>query len=100
MIKPRRIGHAVFETPDLERKLAYYTEIVGLVPAARERDRVLLATKQGQLVVELLRGGTPRCAKLSFEVASDADFADMARTLAADGVKSETRSDTVPGVPE
>ena len=100
MIKPRRIGHAVFETPDLERKLAYYTEIVGLVAASRERDRALLATKQGQLVLELQPGGTARCSRLTFEVAADADFADMARTLAADGVKSEVRSDTVPGVPK
>jgi hypothetical protein len=24
MIKPRRIGHATFETPDLEKAIAYY----------------------------------------------------------------------------
>src|SRR5262249_2211898 len=71
MIKLRRIGHAVFETPDLERKLAYYTEIVGLVPAARERDRALLATKLGQLVVELRRSSAARCVKLTFEVPPD-----------------------------
>jgi catechol 2,3-dioxygenase-like lactoylglutathione lyase family enzyme len=100
MITPRRIGHAVFETPDLERKVAYYTEIVGLVPASRERDRALLATKQGQLVVELRRGSTARCAKLTFEVAPDADFADMARELTAAGLKSKVESDTVPGVPK
>jgi catechol 2,3-dioxygenase-like lactoylglutathione lyase family enzyme len=98
MIRPRRIGHAVFETPDLERKLAYYTETIGLAPVARERDRAFLATKLGQLVVELRRSGVARCVKLTFEVAAGADFAGMARTLAAEGIKSEIRSDPAPGV--
>ena len=30
MIKPRRIGHATYETPDLERMIDYYTETMGL----------------------------------------------------------------------
>ena len=38
MIRPRRIGHATFETPDLEKAIAYYTETMGLVLAAREKD--------------------------------------------------------------
>ena len=39
MIKPRRIGHATFETPDLEKAIAYYGEFMGLVLAEREKDR-------------------------------------------------------------
>ena len=39
MIKPRRIGHATFETPDLDRMIDYYTEVVGLVLAERENGR-------------------------------------------------------------
>ncbi len=44
MIKPRRIGHATFETPDMERMIDYYTEVVGLVLAEREKDRAFLAS--------------------------------------------------------
>ena len=36
MIKLRRIGHATFETPDLERQIDYFTQVVGLAPAGRE----------------------------------------------------------------
>ena len=34
MIKVKRISHATFETPDVERQTDYYTGVVGLVPLA------------------------------------------------------------------
>ncbi|HVY56984.1 MAG TPA: VOC family protein, partial [Xanthobacteraceae bacterium] len=100
MIKARRIGHAVFETPDIERQLDYYTGTVGLVPAAREKDRVFLVSRLGHLAIELRQGHEPRCIKLTFEVAPDTNFADAARQLAAQGIKSDRRSDAMPGIPE
>src|SRR5438552_382531 len=100
MIKARRIGHATFETPDLDRQVEYYTEVAGLTLVARQKDRAFLAARSGQLAIELLRGTAPSCAKLSFEVAPDEDFADMARRLSADGIKSELRSDAIPGTPK
>ena len=71
MIKIRRIGHATLETPDLDRQIEHFTQVTGLVVAAREKDRALLATKLGQLVVQLKRADEPRCAKLAFQVAPD-----------------------------
>ena len=53
MVKARRVGHATFETPDLEKAIAYYGEFMGLIVAEREKDRAFLATKIGQLVIEL-----------------------------------------------
>ena len=50
MIKVRRIGHASFETPDLERQIDYYTQVNGLALVGREKGRAFLATKVGQLV--------------------------------------------------
>ena len=40
MIKARRIGHAVFETPDVERLSDHYIDVVGLIPAAKAREAV------------------------------------------------------------
>src|SRR3954452_13205177 len=97
MIKLRRIGHATFETPDLDRQIEHYTQVTGLVVAAREKDRALLATKLGQLVVQLKRADEPRCAKLAFQVAPDSDFKAMARALADEGIKSDVYSDDLPG---
>ena len=100
MIKVRRIGHATFETPDLDRQIDYYTQVNGLALVAREKNRAFLATKTGQLVVQLDRADVTNCAKISFEVAPNEDFADMARALAADGVKAEQRSGAIPGIPK
>jgi catechol 2,3-dioxygenase-like lactoylglutathione lyase family enzyme len=33
MIKAKRFGHVTLETPDLERQIAYFTEVAGLVMA-------------------------------------------------------------------
>jgi catechol 2,3-dioxygenase-like lactoylglutathione lyase family enzyme len=98
MIKARRIGHAIFESPDLEPMIDYYTEVVGLILAERERDSAFLVTKLGQLAVELNRSGEERCAMLSFEVAPDTDFGAAARQLQHHGIKSELRNDSVPGM--
>jgi catechol 2,3-dioxygenase-like lactoylglutathione lyase family enzyme len=98
MVKPRRIGHATFETPDLEKAIAYHTQVNGLALVEREKKHAFLATKVGQLVVQLDQGETARCTKLSFEVAPNSDFNALARELAAEGIESEQRTDSVPGL--
>src|SRR6516162_2278909 len=81
MIKPRRIGHATFETPDLEKAIAYYGEFVGLVVAERDKERAFLASKIGQLVIQLNKADRAHCIKLWFEVGPDSDFGELAREL-------------------
>jgi len=58
MIKVTRIGHATFETPDLERQIDYFTNVVGLVLAERDGGRAYLATRVGDLAVQLDQGET------------------------------------------
>jgi catechol 2,3-dioxygenase-like lactoylglutathione lyase family enzyme len=98
MIKPRRIGHATFETPDLQRAIDYYTNTMGLVLAERDKDRAFLATKVGQLAVQVNKGDAERCVRLSFEVAPGSDFGTLAKELEKDGIKSELRNDSIPGM--
>jgi catechol 2,3-dioxygenase-like lactoylglutathione lyase family enzyme len=98
MIKVTRIGHATFETPDVERQIAYFTDIVGLVLAERDGDRAFLATRLGDLVVQLEKGAASRCARISFQVAPDTDFADLRRGLEAEGVRCDLRPDPSPGI--
>jgi catechol 2,3-dioxygenase-like lactoylglutathione lyase family enzyme len=76
----------------------YYTDTMGLVLAEREKDRAFLATKIGQLVVQVNKADAERCTKLSFEVAPNADFGALARELDKDGIKSELRNDSIPGM--
>ena len=98
MIPARRIGHITLETPDIERQVDYFLSIVGLVEAAREKDHVYLASKIGPLTVQIDKGDTARCARLSFEVAPDTDFDAAEKFLKSEGIKAERRNDPNPGV--
>jgi catechol 2,3-dioxygenase-like lactoylglutathione lyase family enzyme len=98
MINALRIGHASFETPDLSKAIDYYTQVAGLALAAREPHRAFLASKTGQLAVGLKQGEKRRCSKLSFEVAPNADFADLRKALDRHGIASEERHDSIPGI--
>src|ERR1700682_4628979 len=98
MIKPIRIGHATFETPDLQKMIDYYTQVMGLVLAEREKDRAFLTTQIGLLAIQLNKGDVERCTTLSFEVAPDSDFGALARELEKEGISSELRNDSVPGI--
>jgi catechol 2,3-dioxygenase-like lactoylglutathione lyase family enzyme len=100
MIQARRIGHATFETPDLDKAIDHFTDVVGLVVNAREKDRAYLASKIGVLSVALERGSQARCTRLSFEVAADTDLSEAGRKLSAAGIASERRNDTAPGLSE
>ncbi|MCX7314567.1 MAG: VOC family protein [Hyphomicrobiales bacterium] len=100
MIKVLRIGHATFETPDLAKAIAHYTEVIGLSLVGREDKRAFLATRLGHLAIELQQGTEARCRKLSFEVAAHSEFGDLKKALQAHGVAAEERNDSVPGLPK
>jgi hypothetical protein len=71
---------------------------MGLIVAEREKDRAFLATKIGQLVIQLNKSDRAHCIKLSFEVAPNSDFGELARELAKEDVRSELRNDSIPGL--
>jgi catechol 2,3-dioxygenase-like lactoylglutathione lyase family enzyme len=98
MIKLLRLGHATFETPDIEKAIEHHTQVIGLSLAGRDGKRAFLATRTGQLAVELQQGSQSKCTKLAFEVPATADFADIRRKLQQHGVASEERNDSVPGL--
>lgn len=99
MIQATRFSHAVFETPDLERQIDYFTEVAGLALVEKENGRAYLATKVGDLALELHKADTARCAKLAFQAAG-ADLADIKRGVEAENIACEIRNDAVPGVPK
>src|SRR3981189_207435 len=100
MLKGTRIGHATFETPDLERQIDYFTNVIGLVLAERDAGRAYLATRVGDLAVQLDLGEASRCSRLSFQAAPGTDFGELRRGLAAEGLRGDLRADPSPGIPE
>jgi catechol 2,3-dioxygenase-like lactoylglutathione lyase family enzyme len=98
MIQARRLGHMTLETPDLQRQIDYFTETLGLILVHRDQDHAYLGTKVGHLAVQLDRASKAQCTKLTFQVAPDSDFKDLAKRLSALGIASEMRTDPIPGV--
>jgi len=99
MIKARRIGHALFESPDIERLADHYVNVIGLTVAARENGRIYLASKLGQLAIELRKSSSvAECKRLSFEISSDTRLTDVENELSRNGIRSERASDTAPGI--
>jgi catechol 2,3-dioxygenase-like lactoylglutathione lyase family enzyme len=98
MIQVCRLGHATLTTPDLDRQIAYYTQVVGLTLVAREGNRVFLATKQGLEAIALEPGAPNALSRLAFQVAPGTELVEIARELTKHGVKSERRSCVSPGV--
>src|SRR6516225_1041238 len=98
MINVRRLGHATLTTPDIERQVAYYTEIVGLSPIDRTGKHSLLATRQGLEAIALEPGEPNALTRLAFQVAPGSDLIAFARELAKDGISSERRTSITPGI--
>jgi catechol 2,3-dioxygenase-like lactoylglutathione lyase family enzyme len=98
MIKARRVGHAVFETTDVERLCGYYTDVIGLIVVAKTKDRCYLASKLGALTIELRPGSSVGCRKISFEIAPDTDLSEAARALEKHGIRGERSNDPAPGI--
>jgi catechol 2,3-dioxygenase-like lactoylglutathione lyase family enzyme len=98
MINVKRIAHATLETPDLDRQIDYFTQVAGLALAGRESGRAYLATKVGDLAVQLNKGDHARCACIAFQVAPDTEFDAIRRGIEGEGLRCEVRNDPAPGI--
>ncbi len=44
MIRVKKIAHATYEVPDVDKQVEYYTEILGLTVTGKDKDCVYLAS--------------------------------------------------------
>ena len=98
MIKAKRFGHVTFETSDIERQIAYFTEVAGLVLAERENGRAYLATKLGDLVVQLETASKHAVADWHSRSRRRLDFNDIRSGIEAEGLRCQSRNDPAPGI--
>lgn len=98
MIRVKRIGHATFETPEVERQVDYYTGVVGLVPLEREQDRVLLVSQLGDISVIVQRGTAARLTRIAFQVSPHDDLHEHARFLSNEGIRASVDQVSLPGI--
>src|SRR3954469_13279174 len=100
MIKVKRLGHATISTPDLEEQTDYYSRLLGLSIVEKNKDRVILSSKQGVEAVELVRGKPNELTRLSFQIAPGSDLGDVVKELGRMGFKAQRRKDVSPGIAE
>src|SRR5580658_592104 len=100
MLQIKRAGHSTLTTPDIERTIDYFTRIVGLSLAARDKNRAILATKSGLEAIVLEQGGVVDAPRLSFQIAPGSDPGEVVARLNKAGIKSERRGDITPGIRE
>src|ERR1700752_4673248 len=98
MVKVKRVGHSTLVTPDLERMIDYFTCIVGLTLAAREKNRAILATKSGLEAIVLESRSTVEAPRLSFQIAPGSDLDEVLSRLRQAGIKGEKQSNITPGI--
>lgn len=100
MIRVKKIAHATYETPDLDRQAEYYTDILGLTLVAKEKDTAFLASTIDHHSVVLRKGDAARCARLGFQIGIDDDLKEFDKQTAAHGIKTQRVNDPGPSIAE
>jgi catechol 2,3-dioxygenase-like lactoylglutathione lyase family enzyme len=100
VIAVRKIAHACYEVPALDRQVEYYTDILGLTLSARDKDAVYLSSTIDHHSVVLKRGSQPRCTHVGFQIGPDEDLDAFEKQTAAQNVKTSRRKDAEPTVAE
>ena len=100
MIRVKKIAHATYETPDLDRQTEYYTEILGLTVTDKDKDAVYLASTVDHHSVVLRKGQQSGCVRLGFQVGPDDDLKEFDKQTAARGIKTQRVNDPGPAISE
>ena len=98
MIRVCKIAHASYETPDLDKQIEYYTDIIGLTLAAKEKDKAYLASTIDHHSVVLQRGAKAECLRLGFQIPIDADLGAFEEQVGAHGIKTARKKDPEPSI--
>ncbi len=98
MIRVRKIAHAVYEMPDVDKQVEYYTDILGLALTERMNDAAYLASTVDHHSVVLRRGEHARCVRLGFEIGPDDDLDAFERQVAGHHVKTQRKKDPDPTI--
>ena len=94
MIGVRKIAHATYEVPDLDRQLEYYTDILGLTLSAKEKDAAYLSSTIDHHSVVLRKGAQAQCTRIGFQIGPDDDLNAFEKQTAA--MESRPRARRIP----
>jgi catechol 2,3-dioxygenase-like lactoylglutathione lyase family enzyme len=98
MIGVKKISHAAYETPDLERQSDYYTEILGLALIAKDKGAIYLANTIEHHSVILRRGTEPKCVCIGFQIGPNDDLGEFEKQTRNHGIKTTRMKDPEPTI--
>ena len=98
MIGVRKIAHASYELPDLDRQVEYYTAILGLTLSAREKDAAYLSSTIDHHSIVLKKGSQAKCTRIGFQIGPDDDLDAFEKQTAAMNVKTSRKKDPEPTI--
>ena len=98
MIRVRKIAHATYETPDLDQQVEYYTNILGLTLAAKDKDAAYLASTVDHHSVVLRKGAQPQCVRIGFQIGPEDELDAFEKQIAAHGIKTQRKKDPEPSI--
>jgi catechol 2,3-dioxygenase-like lactoylglutathione lyase family enzyme len=98
MIGVRKISHASYETPDLDKQTEYYTNVLGLTLVAKDKDAAYLANANDHHSVILRRGAEPKCSRLGFQLGPDDDLQAFEKQTTAQGLRTAFKKDPEPTI--
>ena len=100
MIRVKKIAHATYEVPDLDKQVEYYTEILGLAVTGKDKDSVYLASTVDHHSIVLRKGPAAQCLRIGFQLGPDDDLDAFERQVQAQGVKTGRKADPDPSISE
>jgi catechol-2,3-dioxygenase len=100
MISVKKIAHATYEVPDLEKQTEYYTEVIGLTLTEKSKDAVYLASTIDHHSVVLRGGPQAQCVGVGFELGLDDDLGAFEGQVQGLGVKTQRKKDPDPSISE
>jgi catechol 2,3-dioxygenase-like lactoylglutathione lyase family enzyme len=100
MIRVRKISHASYQMPDIDKQVEYYTEILGLNLVEKDKDAVYLTNANDHHSVVLRKGAQPTCTHIGFQIAPDVDLGDFEKQVQAQGIKTQRKKDAEPSISE
>ena len=98
MIGVRKIAHACYEVPDLDKQVEYYTDILGLTLSAKDKDAAYLSSTIDHHSVILKRGAKAQCTHIGFQIGPDDDLNDFNKQTQANNVKTARKKDPEPTI--
>jgi catechol 2,3-dioxygenase-like lactoylglutathione lyase family enzyme len=98
MIRVRKIAHACYEVPDLDKQVEYYTDILGLTLSAKDKDAAYLSSTIDHHSVILRKGAQAKCTHIGFQLGPEDDLGAFEKQTAAHGIKTTRKKDAEPTI--